>query len=80
MRNWKLFSLLHQVPKAASGAGSTFSGGNKLSPIHLVYSIKAVFCGGMKFEINPTKCHMLMELVCFYLYQQQANSVVGKSF
>jgi hypothetical protein len=49
-----------------------------LSLVHQDCSIKAVLCGGMKFEINPTKCHMLMELVCFYLYQQQANIVVGK--
>jgi hypothetical protein len=58
MRSWKLFFLLHQVAKVASGAGSTFSSGNKLSPIHLDCSIEAVFCGGIKFDQNPTKRHI----------------------
>ena len=58
MRKWKLFFLLHQVAKAASGAGSTFSSGNELSLFHQVYSTKAVFCGGMKLGKKPSKMYM----------------------
>jgi len=44
---WKLFILLLQFAKAASGAGISLSIYNKQRLFHLVSSTKAVFTGGI---------------------------------
>jgi hypothetical protein len=48
MRSWKLFFLLHQVPKAASGAGSSFSSGNEWYGLHLDATSVTVPVNGAK--------------------------------
>jgi len=63
MRKRKLFFLLHQFAKAASGAGISFSICNKQRLFHLVSSTKAVFTGGIgNASINSKKTYRLISL------------------
>ena len=48
MRKWKLFFLFHQVAKAASGAGITFSSGNEWYGLHLEATSVTVPVNGAK--------------------------------